>query len=125
MNSEKLEPRAVVTEPNEKTIDRAWRFLSGLTPPGRMDSTIVRALASFIEEIEAPLREEIETRLDLQASSGGLYLKLAFSARIDGACFRCLEPASLELDVREWIPEPGLLVDLLTKAREFTLECLG
>ncbi len=44
--------------------------------------------------------EEIETRLDLQASSGGLYLKLAFAARIDGACFRCLEPATVELDVR-------------------------
>src|SRR5207247_6330303 len=43
--------------------------------------------------------EEIETRLDLQASSGGLYLKLAFSARVDGACFRCLDPASIELDV--------------------------
>jgi len=44
--------------------------------------------------------DEIETRLDLQASSGGLYLKLAFSARVGGACFRCLEPAALELDVR-------------------------
>jgi len=44
--------------------------------------------------------EDIETRLELQASSGGLYLKLAFSARIDGVCFRCLDPASIELDVR-------------------------
>ncbi len=43
--------------------------------------------------------EEIETRLELQASSGGLYMKLAFTARVDGACFRCLEPASLILDV--------------------------
>ena len=32
---------------------------------------------------------------------------------------------SLELDMREWIPEPDRLVDLLTKARDFTLECLG
>jgi uncharacterized metal-binding protein YceD (DUF177 family) len=44
--------------------------------------------------------EEIETRLELQASSSGLYLKLAFSARVDGACFRCLEPAAVQLDVR-------------------------
>jgi uncharacterized protein len=44
--------------------------------------------------------EQIEAQLDLQASTSGLYLKLAFSARIDGACFRCLEPASVELDVR-------------------------
>ncbi|HEX9314050.1 MAG TPA: sugar phosphate isomerase/epimerase [Actinomycetota bacterium] len=32
---------------------------------------------------------------------------------------------SLELDMREWILEPGRLVDLLTKARDFTLECLS
>jgi uncharacterized protein len=44
--------------------------------------------------------DPIETRLELQASSGGLYLKLAFSARVEGACFRCLEPASLDLEVR-------------------------
>jgi uncharacterized protein len=44
--------------------------------------------------------DPIETRLELQASSGGLYLKLAFSARVEGACFRCLEPASLDLQVR-------------------------
>jgi uncharacterized protein len=44
--------------------------------------------------------EEIEARLDLQAASGGLYLKLGFAARVDGACFRCLEPAYLVLDVR-------------------------
>jgi uncharacterized protein len=43
---------------------------------------------------------ELETRLDLQAASGGLYLKLAFSAHVEGPCFRCLEPAQLDLDVR-------------------------
>jgi sugar phosphate isomerase/epimerase len=32
---------------------------------------------------------------------------------------------SLELDMREWIPDPDRLVDLLVKAREFTLERLG
>ena len=32
---------------------------------------------------------------------------------------------SLELDMREWIPEPARLVDLLVRAREFTLEHLG
>ncbi len=43
---------------------------------------------------------EIEAVLDAQAASGGLYLKLAFTARIEGPCFRCLEPASVGLNVR-------------------------
>ena len=43
---------------------------------------------------------ELEPRLDLQAASGGLYLKLAFSAHVEGPCFRCLEPAQLDLNVR-------------------------
>jgi uncharacterized protein len=43
---------------------------------------------------------ELEPRLELQAATGGLYLKLAFRVRIDGPCFRCLEPATLELNVR-------------------------
>jgi len=43
---------------------------------------------------------ELEPRLDLQAASGGLYLKLAFSAHVEGPCFRCLEPAGIDLDVR-------------------------
>ena len=34
---------------------------------------------------------EIEAALDVQAASGGIYLKLAFSARVEGPCFRCLE----------------------------------
>ena len=32
---------------------------------------------------------------------------------------------SLELDMREWIPEPTRMVDLLTRAREYTLERLA
>src|SRR6476659_9913490 len=43
---------------------------------------------------------ELEPRLDLQAASGGLYLKLAFSAHVEGPCFRCLEPAAVGVDVR-------------------------
>src|SRR3954454_17964801 len=43
---------------------------------------------------------ELEPRLDLQAASGGLYLKLAFTAHVEGPCFRCLEPAGIDLDVR-------------------------
>ena len=38
--------------------------------------------------------------IDVQAASGGLYLKLAFSARVEGPCFRCLEPAAVAVDVR-------------------------
>jgi uncharacterized protein len=43
---------------------------------------------------------EMQPQLELQAASGGLYLKLAFHARIEGPCFRCLDPAAVELDVR-------------------------
>jgi uncharacterized protein len=43
---------------------------------------------------------EVETALDVQAASGGLYLKLAFRTRVEGPCFRCLEPAGVDLDVR-------------------------
>jgi uncharacterized protein len=43
---------------------------------------------------------EIEAALDVQAASGGIYLKLAFSARVEGPCFRCLEPAAIDIDVR-------------------------
>ncbi len=32
---------------------------------------------------------------------------------------------SLEMDMREWIPEPHRLVPLMTRAREFTLEHMG
>lgn len=38
--------------------------------------------------------------VDVQAASGGLYLKLAFSAAVEGPCFRCLEPAAVAVDVR-------------------------
>jgi uncharacterized protein len=43
---------------------------------------------------------ELEPDLELQATAGGLYLKLRFRARIEGPCFRCLEPAALDLRVR-------------------------
>jgi len=42
----------------------------------------------------------LEPRLTLQAASGGLYLKLDFRAHVEGPCFRCLEPAELDLRVR-------------------------
>jgi len=43
---------------------------------------------------------DIEAVLDAQAASSGLYLKLAFKARVEGPCFRCLEPADVNLNVR-------------------------
>ena len=43
---------------------------------------------------------EVETALDVQAATGGLYLKLAFQTRVEGPCVRCLEPAAVDLDVR-------------------------
>jgi uncharacterized protein len=43
---------------------------------------------------------ELEPDLELQAASGGLYLKLAFRVHVEGPCFRCLERAELDLRVR-------------------------
>lgn len=61
---------------------------------------------------------------DSHALPGSGILPLGkFVARLPEVGYR--GTVSLELDMREWIPEPGRLVDLLTKAREFTLECLG
>src|SRR5437588_10239131 len=44
--------------------------------------------------------DPLVAEVDVQAASGGLYLKLAFSAHVEGPCFRCLEPAGIDLDVR-------------------------
>jgi uncharacterized protein len=44
--------------------------------------------------------EVIEPELEVQAASDGLYLKLAFSVTVSGPCFRCLEPAQVDVDVR-------------------------
>jgi uncharacterized protein len=35
----------------------------------------------------------VECDLELQATQGGVYLKLRFEAAVAGPCFRCLEPA--------------------------------
>jgi uncharacterized protein len=43
--------------------------------------------------------DPVPADVDVQATSGGLYLKLAFSAHVEGPCVRCLEPAELDLDV--------------------------
>jgi uncharacterized protein len=44
--------------------------------------------------------DELDAALDVQAASGGVYLKLAFDACVEGPCFRCLEPAAVDLRVR-------------------------
>jgi uncharacterized protein len=38
--------------------------------------------------------------VDLQAASGGIYMKLAFASHVEGPCFRCLEPAAVDVEVR-------------------------
>jgi uncharacterized protein len=37
--------------------------------------------------------------VELQATSGGLYLKLHFGATVTGPCYRCLEDASVDVTV--------------------------
>src|SRR4051812_30051082 len=44
--------------------------------------------------------DPLVVRVAVQAASGGLYLKLAFAARVEGPCFRCLEPAAVDGDAR-------------------------
>jgi uncharacterized protein len=41
----------------------------------------------------------IDTRLDLSRPSNGYAFRLRFPLRLEGPCMRCLEPASLSLDV--------------------------
>jgi uncharacterized protein len=38
-------------------------------------------------------------RVELQATSGGLYLKLRFAATVTGPCYRCLEDAQAQVTV--------------------------
>jgi DUF177 domain-containing protein len=38
-------------------------------------------------------------RVELQATSGGLYLKLRFAATVTGPCYRCLEDAHARVTV--------------------------
>jgi uncharacterized protein len=42
----------------------------------------------------------VEVRLEIQRTSDGLYLKLAFEAEMTGPCYRCLEDARLPIKVR-------------------------
>ena len=53
--------------------------------------------------------EELPTRLDVsRTTANGWALRLRFSARLDGPCMRCLEPASLSFDVDSYeVHQPG------------------
>lgn len=46
-----------------------------------------------------PSPASIDTRLDLSRPSSGYAFRLRFPLRLEGPCMRCLEPASLSLDV--------------------------
>jgi uncharacterized protein len=41
----------------------------------------------------------VQCRVELQATQGGLYLKLRFRVEVVGPCFRCLEPARVSVRV--------------------------
>lgn len=47
----------------------------------------------------APANGSTGTRLDISRPSNGYAFRLRFPLRIDGPCMRCLEPASLEVEV--------------------------
>ncbi len=42
----------------------------------------------------------VPARLTATFAGGGFAVKLEFSCRLEGACWRCLEPADLDLDVK-------------------------
>jgi uncharacterized protein len=43
--------------------------------------------------------DPVPARLDVSRPSGGFSLRLRFTARVEGPCMRCLEPAGLECEV--------------------------
>jgi uncharacterized protein len=44
--------------------------------------------------------DTVKARLELLFAGHGYHATIAFSCRLEGACWRCLEPADLDLDVR-------------------------
>jgi uncharacterized protein len=61
-----------------------------------------------------------EARIEIQAASGGLYLKLAFAVDVTGPCMRCLEDARVHVDVaaseyHDARPEPGSEEDMTSE----------
>jgi uncharacterized protein len=44
-----------------------------------------------------PAEQQVD--VDVQAASGGYYLTLRFDARVEGPCYRCMEPAVAEVSV--------------------------
>jgi uncharacterized protein len=48
----------------------------------------------------APLPAEPDASLTLTRTAQGHVLELAFDARLDGPCVRCLEPASIDVPIR-------------------------
>jgi uncharacterized protein len=50
-------------------------------------------------QIYAAVPESPVVRLDVSRPSGGFAFRLRFPVHLEGPCMRCLEPASLDLDV--------------------------
>jgi DUF177 domain-containing protein len=46
-----------------------------------------------------PVPAETTAEVELQPTTGALYLKLQFAMGLEGPCMRCLEPARLELEL--------------------------
>jgi uncharacterized protein len=75
----------------------------------RFDLDVPVAPVTLGEESYAVEPSPVPVRLDVSRTTGhGYALRLRLSARITGACMRCLEPAapSLEVDARE-VSQPG------------------
>jgi uncharacterized protein len=75
----------------------------------RFDLDVPVAPVSLGAESYAVEPSPVPVRLDVSRTTGNGYaLRLRFSARITGACMRCLEPAapSVEVDARE-VSQPG------------------
>ncbi len=92
-----LDLRSLRLEPGDVRRERRDVALGPLVLGGQTYAVIPTPVAALLE---------------LQATTGGLYMKLGFSAVLMGPCYRCLEPArvAVDVDASEYQanhPEPG------------------
>lgn len=74
----------------------------------RLDVDVVPGELSYGDETYAVEGDAATARLDVSRTVGGYALRLRFTARVEGACVRCLERAEVgvEVDARE-VDQPG------------------
>jgi uncharacterized protein len=74
----------------------------------RIDTYVTVDPLSFGDQTYEAGGGEVPVRLEVSRTMGGYALRLRVSARLEGPCMRCLEPAdrTIEVDARE-VDQPG------------------